>query len=234
MIMRKVFDGQCDEKVHSDFLKFGRGIYENKYMLEGKKQTKKWSIKTSFEYVNFIVRKCLEKVNGEVTLAGVIVSTLDLKNEIPFEVQKVSNFQGVKKNVIKTTTQSSQVIDLINKYPKVFFALSFSGPGFALKVKPKAPTSGKPGKTNKDGPSVDFCSLKTEDKEIVDELFFKEGEFSEISVKHTIEVTDIVYPDNMSELKPAEIREQAKRKGVLKRISVVDGNQSENKVSFVA
>lgn len=234
MIIRKIFDGQFDEDVHNDFLKFGRGIYENKYMLEGKKQAKKWAIKSSAEYANFLVRRCLEKTPGEVSLTGVIVSTLDLKDEIPFEVQKVSNFQGVKKNVIKTSTQSSEVIDLMNKYPKVFFALSFSGPDFVLKIKAKAPTSGKPGKEKEDGPSIDFCSLKTQDYDLIKELFFKEGEFNEISVKHTIEVKDIVYPKNISELKPAEIRKQAKRKGTLKRISMVDGKEIVSQADFVA
>jgi hypothetical protein len=234
MIIKKIFDGECDEEVHIDFLKFGRGVYENKYMLECKKQAKKWSIKTSAEYANFLVRRCLEKMPGEVSLNGIIVSTLDLKDEIPFEVQKVSNFQGVRKNVIKTTAQSSEVIELMNAHPKVFFALSFSGPGFVLKIKAKAPTSGKPGKESVDGPAVDFCSLKIEGDDIVKELFFKEGDFSEASVRHTIEVTDIIYPDNMSELKPAEIREQAKRKGVLKRISSVDTQGTTSETNFVA
>lgn len=232
--MKKIFDGVFDEEVHTDFLRFGRGLYENKYMLEGKRQAKKWSVKASFEYANMLVRRCMEKVNGKISVTGVIVSTLDLKDEIPFEVEKVSNFQGVRKNVIKTEVEGSQVLDLMNKYPKVFFALSFSGDGFVLKIKPKAPTSGKPGKEDEDGPSIDFCSLKTEDKALVDELFFGVGDFTEVTVKHTINVTDIVYPSNMSELKPAEIRAQAKRKGVLKRIVIKDGQESATETNFVA
>jgi hypothetical protein len=38
----------------------------------------------------------------------------------------------------------------------------------------------------------------------------------------------------MSELKPAEIREQAKRKGVVKRIVNIDGTEQVTETKFVA
>lgn len=234
MVMKKIFDGVFDDEVHVNFLKFGRGEYENKYMLEGKKQAKKWAIKTSAEYTNTLVKKSLEKLTEPVAAKGVIVSTLDLKNDIPFTVDKVSNFQGVRKHVVNTEVEPSQVLELMQKYPKAFFALSFSGEGFVLKIKPKAPASGKPGKEKGSGPAVDFCSLKTEDEGILEELFFGAKDFKEISIKHTISVKDIVYPANMSELKPAEVREQAKRKGIIKRMINKDGSEEIIEAQFVA
>ena len=235
MIMKKIFDGVFDEEVHTDFLRFGRGLYENKYMLEGKKQAKKWSVKASFEYANMLVRRCMETVDGEIKVKGVIVSTQRLEGDKKrIDFVKVSNFQGVRKHLVDCIVSPEKVFEMMDKYPKAFFALSFSGEGFVLKIKPKAPTSGKPGKEDEDGPSIDFCSLKTEDKALVDELFFGVGDFTEVTVKHTINVTDIVYPSNMSELKPAEIRAQAKRKGVLKRIVIKDGQESATETNFVA
>ena len=62
MVVKKIFDGVFDEEVHLSFLKFGRGEYKNKFLLEGKKQKSKWAIKTGAEFANFLVRKCLEKV----------------------------------------------------------------------------------------------------------------------------------------------------------------------------
>ena len=38
MTIKKIFEGVFDEGVHSDFLKFGRGEYKNKFLLEGKRQ----------------------------------------------------------------------------------------------------------------------------------------------------------------------------------------------------
>ena len=92
MTIKKVFDGAVDEHVHADFLKFGRGAYHDKFLLEGKKQPKKWGIKTGPEYVNFLVSKFLKKVDGEIALKAIIVSTFQLTDEVNFEIVKAGNF----------------------------------------------------------------------------------------------------------------------------------------------
>lgn len=232
MVMKKIFDGKFDEEVHCDFLKFGRGEYKNKYLLEGKKQAKKWAIKAGAEYANLLVRKCLGKINGTVNLKGVIISTSDLRDEINFDIKKVSNFQGVRKHIVDSDIEPSQILDLMEKYPKVFFALSFKGADFVLKIKPKGPKAEKKGK-NDERPVADFCSLKTQDKEIIDYLFFGVGDFQEVFVNHTINVTDILYPDNVESLKPIEVRELAKRKGVIIRTVNSDGVEKISEAPFV-
>lgn len=234
MIIKNIFEGKFGEDVHVAFLKFGRGSYRDKYLIEGKRQAKNWSIKTGPEYSNFLVKRCLESSKDEVKATGVIVSTLDLQDEINFELKKVSNFQGVRKHVVDGMINKGDIFSLMDKYPKAFFALSFKGDGFVLKIKPKAPTSGKPGKEKDGGPSADFCALKTDNEDFVKELFFDAPVFESIKIRHEIEVTDIVYPSNMENLKPAEIRELAKRKGVVKRIIDSDGKVSENSAEFVA
>ena len=232
MIMKKIFDGVFDDEVHAAFLKFGRGEYRDKYLLEGKRQAKKWAIKAGVEYVNFLVRWCLERIDGIVAIRGIIVSTLDLRDEIGFDIVKVGNFQGIRKNVIDTEVEASKILELMNKFPRVFFALSFKGDDFVLKIKAKAPKSGKSGKGG-DKPIVDFCSLKTLDKSLVDELFFGVGDFGEVSVNHVIEVSDIVYPENVDDLKPTEIRELSKRKGIVIRNVDVDGIVKMSRAEFV-
>ncbi len=230
--MKKIFEGVFDEEVHTNFLKFGRGDHKNKYLIEGKRQAKKWAIKAGAEYANFLVRRCLEKINGSVNIKGVIVSTSDLRNEIDFEIKKVSNFQGVRKHIIDTEIKSSQILDLMVKYPRVFFALSFKGDGFVLKIKPKGPKTEKKGKDG-EAPVVDFCSLKTENKEIIKELFFSVGDFQEVYINHTINITDIIYPTNVENLKPTEIRELAKKKGILIRNVNADGIEKTSEAEFV-
>jgi len=91
----------------------------------------------------------------------------------------------------------------------------------------------KPGKG--DGkPVADFCSLKTEDKTLLAYLFFGIGDFQEVKISHTISVTDIVYPANVADLKPTEVREMAKRKGVVTRTAIVDGVEHVSEARFVA
>jgi len=232
MVVKKIFEGNFDEEVHNDFLKFGRGEYNNRYLLEGKKQAGKWAIKTGPEFVNLLVKKCLKEISGKIPIKGIIVSTIDLKNEINFDIEKYGNFQGIRKLNIDTQVSSEEILSLMEKYPRVFFALSFNGNNFSLKIKAKAPKSGKPGKESEEGPRADFCTLKTEDKELVDELFFDIQNFKEVSINHTIKITYIVYPKNMDDLKPEEIREQSKRKGVIKRIVNADGKEKISEAEF--
>jgi len=56
-----------------------------------------------------------------------------------------------------------------------------------------------------------------------------------VRIRHDIEVKDILYPSNVSELKPAEVRELAKRKGVVKRKVVIGtGDAVVSEAEFVA
>jgi len=235
MVIKKIFDGNFDAEIHSDFLKFGRGEYKDRYLLEGKKQGGgKWAIKTGPEFVNYLVKKCLGKVSGKVAVKGIIVSTMDLRKEVTFEIKKAGNFQGVRKIQIETEVDAQEILGLMDKYPRVFFALSFKGDNFDLKVKAKAPKSGKPGKESEEGPTADFCSLKTEDKSIVQEVFFDVPDFKEVTISHLVKVEDIVYPKDMAKLRPEEVREQSKRKGVLIRKAIIDGKEKVSQANFVA
>lgn len=236
MVMKKIFTGIFDEEVHSNFLKFGRGEYKEKFLLEGKKQASKWAIKTGPEFSNILVRSCLNKAKGKLKIDGIIVSTKDLRDEISFPLGKVSNFQGVRKHVISTEVDPKEVLGLMEKHPRTFFGLSMSGEDFDLKIKKKAPTSGKPGasKDDEEGPTADFCSLKTTDKELVKELFFDEPEFKESKISHTLKIENIVYPKDMEKLSPTEVREKAKRQGIIYRKVITDGKEKIVEAKFTA
>ena len=232
--MKKIFEGISDAEIHNDFMKFSRGEFKDKYIIEAKQQANNTAIKTTAEFTNSIVRICLQNLSGPTQIKGVIVSTTDLSEELGLPIKKKSNFQGVRKLAIDTEVEPQKILDLMEKYPKVFFALTFKADDIELKVKPKAPTSGKPGKAKEDGPSADFCTLKTNNKEIINELLFDISDFKIAKIKHTINVNDIIYPDNMESLSPKEVREQAKRGGIVKRVATVDGVENISEAKFVA
>ena len=157
-----------------------------------------------------------------------------LERRITFPIVKTGNFQGIRKNQINTEVKPGELIALMEKFPKVFFALSFKGKDFDLKIKAKAPKSGKPGKGDENA-KADFCTLKTNEKEILSDLFFDIGlDWKEISINHTLNIESIVYPDNLDDLKPAEIREQSKRKGTILRRLIVDGKEVIKENEFIA
>jgi len=81
--------------------------------------------------------------------------------------------------------------------------------------------------------SADFCSLKIKDRKMMDELFFGIDDFDTVKILHEIDVTDIIYPNNMDSLKPAEIREMAKRKGIIKRIVVANEVEKISQAEFI-
>ncbi len=234
MIIKKVFRGISDDSVHSDFLKFSRGEFKDKYLIQAKKQSTQWIIKSGSEYANFLVKKGLEKVNGKISMKGILVSTFDLTKEIGFEIQKTKNFMGIRQIVIDTEVEPKQILDFMEKYPRVFFALTFSIPGYDLKVKAKAPKSAKPSTKKDQEIKIDFCSLKTTDSNIVKELFFDFPEFKEIRISHTIKIDNIIYPKDLKNMKPEEIREKSKRVGIVIRNIDIDGQKKVSEAKFEA
>ena len=234
MVIKKIFDKIFDEEVHSDLLKFSRGEFKDRYLVEVKKQKDKYAIKTSAEYANFLVKRSLEGVSGSLKIKGVIICTFDLRAELGFEFAKVKNFQGIRQIVIDTEVNAEEILNLMKKYPRVFFALSFSTGKSDLKIKAKAPKSAKPG-TKEGGAKAVFCSLKTSDKEVLGDLLFDvKGEWKEIKVNHTIVVEEIIYPKDAAKMKPEEVREKSKRKGKVIRNLDVDGSKKISEACFEA
>ncbi len=232
-IIRKISEKRFDNSVHDDLVRFSKGIFDNRYLLEAKKQKDKWSIKTSAEFSNFLVRRCLEKNPRSIDIKGVIVSTFDLASEMKFPVENVKKYMGIQQAIINTTANASDIIELMEKYPRVHFGLSFILEGYELKIKAKAPKSGKPGKKGEDeAPKADFCSLKTSDKEIIKDLFFDLHDFSEVKINHTIIIEKIEIPKG--ETNPIKMRENSIREGKIIRKIDVDGKKSEKEYEFRA
>ncbi len=235
MIIKKIFDGDFDDEIHNDFVKFSRGDFKDRYLIQGKKQANKWAIKTGPEFVNHVVRYFLPKAGESVPVTGIISTTLDIADEATFKIEKVSQFQGVKKLILKTEVNPKEILGLMDKYPKAFFALSFKGTDSNIKIRAKSPKAGKSGK-EKDGETVaDFCTIKTNDQKFLDDIFWGiDKGWTTLNVSHEIKIDGIVYPRDMTGMKPAEIRKESKRKGILIRKVNFDGKCSERETSLLA
>jgi len=232
MTIKKIFSGIFDEEVHSDFLKFGKGEYKDKYLINGKKQGDKWILKAGAEFANNLVKMGLQKAKGKVKITGVIVSTLKL--DVPIS-KDLKQFMGIKQYKIDAEIEPSVIVDLMVKYPRAFFALSFVLPDYELKIKAKAPKSAKPSVKEVKEPKAEFCSLKTTDEKVVNEIFFDTpSSFKEIAVKHILKIEQIVYPRDFTKMKPEDVREQSKRKGVIVREILADGKSIKTEAKFEA
>lgn len=234
-VINKIFSGNVDESVHAEFIKYSRGVFENRYLLEGKKQKDKWVVKGSAEFANFFVRRCLEKTKGAVDVKGIIVSTDNIEGDCSFEIADTKKYMGITQFIIDGSVEPAAVLTLMDKRPRAFYALSFTAEGTELKIKAKPPKSGKPGTKSKDddeGPKADFCSLKTTDKSVIEDLFFDHQNFTEIKINHTLEIQSIELPKVYKT--PEEMREKAVRKGVVKRMITVDGKKDVKEAKFSA
>jgi hypothetical protein len=231
-VLHAIFEGEIGEEAHSDFLKFSRGVFADRYLVEAKKQKDSWSIKTGPEYANFLVRACLEKAKGKVNVNGIITATFDVSGKAQFQIAEVKNAMGIKKAIINTETEPEKILSLMREFPRAFFALSFSTATTTLKIKAKAPKNAKPSSNGGKEPKAEFCSVKTTDQELVSEILFEVPEVKAVAIKHEINITDIDLPKGLTN--PVEIREKSKRKGTIKRIVTVDGKQTVSEAKFFA
>jgi hypothetical protein len=220
--IKKVFDKKADEDVHLQFQKFSRGEFINRALVKVKKVKDKYTISTTSEFANELVRLVAEKLGNEKTkVTGAMISTADLGKEIDFKTKK--QFMGVKQYGIEKEMSGKEIISLIEKFPRVFFALSFdSGKGDILKIKAKAPKSAKP-KNKDEAPVPDFCKLITNDEKIARDFVWEVSDFKLAELFHDFIIESIVVPNEFKNEKDfAIVREKSLRKGKIVRRGKID------------
>ena len=232
--IKKVQEKNFDESVHLQFQKFSKGEFRNRALIEAKNSNGNYTIKTSAEFANELVKSFAQKLGDKKTkITGSIIGTNDLKGVLEFK--KISQFQGVKNYSIEQEMSGSEVIKLIDEFPRNFFALSFSVGEDALKIKPKAPKSGKPVSKGEEAPKADFCVLKTKDKNLAETFIFEKPEFKIAKIAHDFIIESIEVP---SELKSSQdfalIREKSKRVGKILRKAEIDGQKSNESLYLAA
>src|SRR3989344_886691 len=227
--IKKIFHGVNDSNVHLQFQKFSRGNFTNRALFKASSGPKGYSLRLGSEYVNELVRNVAEKLgNNKTMVTGVIVSTQKLDGKISYN--DLRQFMGIKQYIIESEMSGNDIVKLIDSMPDVFFALSFSAGDTELKVKAKAPKSAKP-KTSDGPPKVDFCILKTGDRELIEKFVWETG-WKTIEGNHTFAINDIDMPKGISD--PNELRRLAKRKGKIIRNLTIDGKEKVVEKDFIA
>jgi len=232
--IRKIFSGKIDEFVHLQFQKFSRGEFRYRAVIGAKRTGEKYTIKTTSEFANEFVRESagiLGKNKARIT--GAVVSTNDMKSVLDFK--EIKQFQGVKRYIIDKDMTGEEILSLLNRFPKAFFALSFSTSSFSLKIKAKSPKSGKPGSKKEEMPKPDFCTMVTTDKKIGEDFVFENPNFKKADIKHTFIIKDIIIPDKLKNEKDySVIREKALRKGKIIREAIIDDKSYKKEAEFEA
>ncbi len=231
--IKKLFNNQIDEKVHNQFTKFGPGTFENKALIDINITAKAVKIKTSPEFTNELVEFLANTIQDKTKVKGIIFATRDLTEESPIEFTEIKNAMGVKKHIVDSELTKDQVLETCNKFPFNSINLSFETEYGKLKIKEKAPKSGKPGKGDSK-PKADYCVLTTTDKSILEDYAFDIQEpFKKAFIQHTVEIQELIVPEEYKN-DFAKARIHAKRKGKLTRILTVDEKESQKETNFEA
>jgi len=227
--VKKIFSDETDDSVHKHFIRFGKGEYRGRFILNLRK-TKKIKVKTSFEFANDLVKLCSELGNSRVS--GVVwskenISEIMSKNNIKTDYKiKKGIFEN---NIPEQELNGEQLKELIGK--AYFTLLDLEGEGFELKIKKKLP---KPGKSEE---KIDdkFCQLEIDDKfyrKVKDDFFWDIPEVKKVHISHILNITDIIYPEDEKDF--AKIREMAKRKGKITRKIIIDEKETLTEKEFEA
>ena len=228
--IKKVFDGKIDDAVHLQFQKFSKGEFRDRAQIKVKRVKDKYTITTGNEFANDFVRILAEKLGDRKTsVTGAVVSTLDLQG---LDYQSKKQFMGIKQYVIKKEMSGKDMLDLLDKFPKGFFALSFEVENNLLKIKAKAPKSAKPSTKGNDKIKPDFCKLVTNDSSIGKSFVFEKSDFKNAEITHTFFINDMILPQGETDF--AKVREMAKRKGKIVRKALIDGKEIVSEKEFSA
>ena len=232
--IKKIAYNQIDESVHLQFQKFSKGEFINRAVIKAKQSKGKYTINTSSEFANDFVKIVAEKLKeSKLKVTGAIVSTNDLTGRL--ECINKKQFQGVKRYLIDSEMTGNEILNLLSEFPKSFFALSFSSEDSKLKIKPKAPKSGKPGSKGGEPPKPNFCKLVTMDSEVGKSFIFESPNFQEAWINHTFVIEDIVIPEELKGSEDfAKVREESKRKGKIIRKATIDGKETTKEIEFAA
>jgi len=236
--IKKILEGKKDEFVHIQFQKFSRGIFNDRAMIRFKDSGGKFTIDTTSEYARELVRAMGEKLgNNKTHVTGALVSALDL-NGIKYEEKKMA--MGVRKYIINREMTGKELVEICDTALKAFIGLSFNVGEDELKIKDKSPKSAKGASSSKKEDAdlkIDFCKLKTKDRDLVNGLVFDKEAYGakRVEIKHDFIIEDIVVPSELKNEKDfAVIREKALRKGKIIRYVNIDGNSIKKEIGFEA
>lgn len=231
--IKKIFDNNVDEDVHLQFQKFSKGDFKDRVLINARQSKGKYTVVTTAEFANGLVKEVAKKLGDDKTIVkGAIISTHDLTGKLDFQDKK--QFQGVKRYMVNKEMSGNEILTILKEFPKAFFALSFNTEkdNTVLKIKPKAPKSGKPSSKKGEKPKPNFCRLVTTDRELGESFVFEKKDFQKAEITHHFIINQLVLPGDEKDY--SKIRELAKRKGKIIRESNIDGEEIVKETEFAA
>lgn len=225
--LKGIFAGKIDEKAHGKFVRYGKGEYE-RFLFEITKKKNSFKVKSSFDFANDFVGIIADNLKTKAEVSGKIIVSRDFKSEIEAicGVSAYSKKGNLFTAEISAELSPEQLRKIYDKFSANFLLLNIKSDEFSLKVGKSLP---KPGGAIK----PDFCSA-TLPLDLLDEFAWDvKQEFSKLEIRHIINITDIIIPPELRN-DPAKARLEAKRKGKITRVLVIDGKKTKTEANFTA
>ncbi len=235
--MKKLLTGTVDESVHDQFVRFGKGTFGNRAMVQIKKSTKGLKIQTSFEYSTDLANIIAREATGPITLSGVVVTAHDISKELPFPAIYTKRMGVGKVEIAETTVSKEALQAFLAKVTDKLLLLNIAASNCTLATKDKIPNPKKSPKIDAEGkeeePKIDHCKATFTNPKIAEEFLFETKEYTTVRVIHTYVIDGFEVPAQYKD-KPEEARLNAKRKGKIIRKLDIDGTKSEKEYPFSA
>ncbi len=221
--IKKIFLDKIDNEVHKQFVRFSKGRFANRAIVRIKKG-KKISIRTTFEYVNDLVKLAIDNCEGDVNVSGSIVGK-DISKELNLEAEHTKRMGVAKAELKPITLNKNELINLFEKYKDTFLLLNLDCNTCSLKCKQNVPKPGsvKQSEDEAEMKKVNFCKA-TFNKDLSDEFIWENKEFKDAEVNHIFVIDELVVPKEL-ENDYARARIEAKRKGKIIRQLTIDGEK---------
>jgi len=217
MFIKKIFQDQADASVHRQFVRFGKGNYPSRAVINARFSGTQLKISSTYEFANDLVEFC-SSIAAKLNVSGIILS----KEKLNLENEKKKS--GIFSYEINKDIGNLELKELTERAYATL--LDCNAQGIELKIKKKLP---KPGKSGGAKVNDKFCVLDLDMKFYVgfkEEFFWDIPGFKKARADHVYLIKDIIVSKELEKEKNFDkIRQEAKRKGILTRKVLVDGKE---------
>jgi len=221
--LKRIIDGKVDDTAHQQFVRFSKGLFENRAVFKVRMAKDKIKMNSTFEMANDMVMLAAS-ATPKMHCTGLILS----KETLPFPVKKKALVTVYE---IDQDMESSKLLEIAQR--AYFMLLNCEGAGVSLKIKQKLP---KPNPKGEGGKVNDkFCVIELDGKnwsKVRAEFLYGLPEGKKYEISHQYNIQEIVIP--AGEKDPEQMRLKAVRKGIVKRKAIVDGIEMVNESKFSA
>ncbi len=220
--IKQIITGKpVDAHNHQQFIRFGKGVFENRAYLKVK-DGKKLQVWSGFEYGNDFIRIIID-TNPEIQITGKIYAKEQMTESYLNNEEKKKGFFVYTINEHFTQDKAKQFFE---KCKNTYLLTKVKAPNADLKV--NATPHNPRGKYKEK-----FCTLKAENetKEAIQNEITWNLKGKVIEIKHAFTITEIEIPKGL-ENNAAKARLEAKRVGTLKRTIDVDGQITTEEYPF--